>query len=31
MILHTGDTASANLPAAYAAYAKPPAVEVKEE
>jgi hypothetical protein len=31
VILHRGDTASADLPAAYAAYAKPPTVEVKPE
>jgi hypothetical protein len=31
LVLHTGDTASANLPAAYAGYAKPPTVEVKAE
>ena len=31
LILHKGDTASANLPAAYAGYAKPPTVEVKAE
>lgn len=31
LILHTGDTASADLPAAYAGYAKPPTVEVKAE
>lgn len=31
VILHTGDTASANLPAAYAGYAKPPTVEIKAE
>ncbi len=31
VILHTGDTASADLSAAYAAYAKPPVVEIKPE
>lgn len=31
VILHKGDTASADLPAAFAAYAKPPTVEVKAE
>ena len=31
VILHTGDTASANLPAAYAGYIKPPSVEIKPE
>jgi hypothetical protein len=31
VILHVGDTASADLPAAYAAYAKPPTVEIKPE
>ena len=31
VILHTGDTASANLPAAYAGYVKPPTVEVKAD
>ncbi len=31
VILHTGDTASANLPAAFAAYSKPPQVEIRAE
>jgi hypothetical protein len=31
LILHKGDTASANLPAAYSAYAKPPTVDVTSE
>ena len=31
VILHRGDTASANLPAAFAGYAKPPTVEIKPE
>ncbi len=31
LILHTGDTTSANVPAAYAAYAKPPTVEIRPE
>jgi hypothetical protein len=31
VILHKGDTASANLPAAYSGYAKPPTVEVTPE
>ncbi len=31
VILHTGDTASAHLPAAYAGYIKPPLVEIKPE
>lgn len=31
VILHKGDTASANLPAAFAAFAKPPTVEIKVE
>jgi hypothetical protein len=29
VVLHAGDTAAANLPAAYSAYANPPRVEVK--
>jgi hypothetical protein len=31
IILHKGDTPSANVPAAFQAYAKPPAVDVKAE
>jgi hypothetical protein len=31
IILHKGDTSSANIPAAFQAYAKPPAVDVKAE